>query len=356
MSTARGWRYVDLVEESWRRLDAVAIVAGGIVTVLATGLGLLSTQSLHDAAALAERQTLAGVHAVSVTSLDGQLLNARACGRLREIDSVVASGAYYGENTALDTTWPPTNVALSVVDVSSGALDVWLPERDAELGIIVGSDYSDSMGIVPGTTVTLDGTPLTVTSTTTGGATPLALKSALVRVVPAVDDAPECWIRLVPGASAEAQFVAEQAFPSREVVAAPHAQTDDLASDPEGVLRFGDSSVSAGVAFAVLVVVLALRSVMGRREAGIYRTSGTSLPELFVMSAWQGAVVVALAGSVAVSAVLLRAVLDVSLPLDAGAVYYILQPTLALILAALAIWPLLDLAVASRRVIANMRG
>jgi hypothetical protein len=278
------------VEETWRRFGRRDLLEGFVVAGLAAGIVLIGVSDYQQALSAARAQVEAGV-TVFVAEPSGDasydLVDPGACRRMASSPSVEAAGMAPGEDITLTATWLPARVTVPVLDVSVAALRVWWPEAPAAGGLFVGPDLAEQSGLAPGSVVSLDGEVLSVAGALPDSVLPAVWRANLIRTTPALEAtrAGACWYRVGREAVDLAPLLPMAAFPGSLPLISPYQRVDVLSSNPESVLHGGPSGWVWGVALAVVAAMEVLIGLAGRREAAIYRATGTRWPDLLGMSA-----------------------------------------------------------------------
>lgn len=349
------WRPEELIDEAWRRLAPAHLVLASAVCALVVALLLWSAADLASAVALADARAAAGADVAVVSVPDGETLDAGACARSANNGSVLVAGADFGENTSVDGRWQPVGTAVPVRDVTLAALRTWWPDAPLDGSLIVGRDLRDSSGLDVGMTVTINGELLTVGEALPQAVRPDLWQASLLRVVPAAGPALECWIRAASGTVAAVGQIAATAFPDNHPIVVPFAQADELSADPRAMLanspgRFG-WLMGGGAALALWFLVELSR----REESGVYRTTGTSWPELGAMSLVQTVILVVAPAAFATVATVLGLLVLSDLPTTGTALWFVLQPVVLAVLMMCAGGPILHMLSAAGAQVDSMR-
>lgn len=340
--TLSGWRLGELIDESWRRMRGVHLVLAALVASLAAAVTLAGSADLLAALDIVEAREQQGVDLFVTSVPDTEVLDGGMCERIASTAGVRAAGAYYGENITANATWVPAGIAVPIVDVSPGGLHVWWPAAPAEGGLFVGDDLAATIGLSAGMDVQLDGQQVPISAVLPRTVLPDTLQAGVVRVVPAVDGATECWVRLDPGARGAARDIAESAFLDNTLITAAFAELDDLSADPLTALD-GPTHLAWTLAAGAALVLMLVVALGGRTEVGIYRATGSDWSDLVAMSVVQTVVLVAYSVSLAVSATLLVVHLRTGVPSASDEVWFVVQPTLLYALTLVVLGPTIQL-------------
>ena len=355
MSPRWGWRWSDLVEEAWRRIGGATVLAAVFLAATTAVLGMGIVNRLATAAETERALEVAGLDIAQIVVPDGETLNADTCARLASLDSVVASGAYFGEAITTPGTWTATQVEVPVLDVSLGALQAWWPAAPQAGGIFVGPDYAAATGLEGGAQIAIGDSVVVLSGILPDRVAPAELRASLVRIVPAVGQAPQCWLRLDRHARGIAQTVAEAAFPESEVAAVPFLRATDLMTDPETVLDSQAIGLATIGAIVLIGLAVAIRAFILRGELAIYRVTGTSRIELLFMAQLQSLMLLVPAWTSGVGLTLVWFAAQPILGTSPSTLWFVLAPLVSIGAAAVVLLPCADLVVASRPVLRHGR-
>lgn len=323
-----GWRFADLLDESWRRMSGPQAVLAVIVCAAVLAVGVSAAGELRASIAEAERLRAAGTTVMVAVVPEGEYITAAQCARLSRSDQVLAAGLVMGEAVRADARWAPAGVDVPVADMTLGAVQAWWPGAPADISLYVGMDLGATREMVRAPTITLAGEPHVVRTRLDQSVRPGVLQASLVRIVPAVGAGRECWFRIAPGvARADAESLSAAAISDTLSHAAPFAVEDDLAVNPEDGLRTAGARLLLWSALGGVVLVAALVGASLRQETGIYRATGTSSSELLLMHVIQSAIIVPTGAGIGASGALLWCALG-GQPLPADGVWYVVQPML----------------------------
>lgn len=115
--------------------------------------------------------------------------------------------------------------------------------------------------------------------------TPAILHAGVVRVVPAMGTAPECWIRVAPGIDPESvRYFAAAGFSDVPVITVPFAKAGDLSVDPATILAHGASRYLwvAGAAVDLLLSMFVALDLPLTLDAFRFVASPAIIPTLTV--------------------------------------------------------------------------
>lgn len=336
-----GWRLGELRDEAVRSIG-YRHIAAGIITALVC-VGLIAVGALDLSRAIAHRHTLeeGGISVyVAQTMNPNDPLDAAACARIASGNGVLAAGGYMGENTTADAEWQPSGIRVQLVDLTLGALQVWWPDAPAAGGLFVGNDLAATIGIGESASVTIDGVPLTVQGTLPETVKSSIVQASVVRVVPALGNATECWYRTAPGAAGPLDELASAAFPNQLVGTKPFLEPGTGSITPREILTSGPSALAWPIALGIAVLLWAALGIMDRRETAVYRSLGTSRAEFAALLLIRFVVVaLPLACLAVVGSILAYIMLGNAWDPDLG--MYLLQPVVVFLLGSLVLAVLL---------------
>ena len=355
MNPRWGWRWPDLVDEAWRRVGGVTVLTAAFLAATTGVLGVGIVSRLAAAAEAERALEIAGLDVTQVVVPDGETLDAASCARLGSSDAVAASGAYFGEAVGTPGTWITTRVEVPVLDVSLGALHVWWPEAPPTGGVFVGPDYAAATGLEGGAQIAIGGSVVVLSGVLPDRVAPAELRASLVRIVPAVGQASQCWLRVDRHARGVSQAIAESAFPESAVVAVPFVRATDLTADPEAVLDSQALRLATAGAIVLTGLAVAVRAFILRGEFAIYRVTGTSRRELLVMAQLQALMLLVPAWTSGIGLTLVFFAAQPILGTSPSTLWFVLAPLVSVGAAAVVLLSCADLVVASRPVLRNGR-
>lgn len=355
MRLGSNWRPIELVEETWRRLTRVHLGLAFMIGLLATGILLVNVQELSTALVIVDENKLRGENIFVIAVPDEESLDSTTCESLSRQDWVETSGSVFGENVAADATWEPAGVRLSVIELSQGALGSWWPDAPNSGGVFVGNDLSGTLGISPKAKIASSGELTTINDSLPLSVTPKNLQASIVRVVPAVGAAQECWFRVTPLGQGSAGSLAQVRFPNNTMLTAAYARGNDLAGDPEDQL-FTSQGLTLWVgAVGVALIFIAFVGLSRRSEVGIYRALGTRWSEVWFMAVLQIFVLTALSTSLVVASSMLWLAVTQTLPLTGDIIWYLTAPVASYALIVCAAGPLIQTLAASGKIVNTMK-
>jgi hypothetical protein len=339
VSAAQSWKWIrkshwhlsDLIEESWRRLGPQDLLAAILTGVLAAAIVSINAIDLHRASDAAQAHIDAGITVFEITAVandDGvETLDPFLCSAIATNPSVIAAGGIRGADTSIRVRWEPSGLEVQTLDLTHGALAVWWPEAPLEGGFFAGVDLAERTGIGRGSTITVNGQAATITGVLPETVRPSEWRSAILRIVPPSEAGNwSCWMRLKSNASRFASNIAAAAYPTRAAATAPYAKANELSSSPESILKNGPSRWIWWAALGAGAVINLLLGLTGRREAAVYRATGSRYGDLWAMATLRAVVVIAIPGVLATSVATAVAVHTGAGILEPASLWYAIQP------------------------------
>ncbi|MDR0593441.1 MAG: hypothetical protein LBG60_09375 [Bifidobacteriaceae bacterium] len=338
------WRLGDLVEEAWRRLRLPDLFAALLSASLAAGIVIVGALDLGRATDAAKAWIAAGSTVFEITAQPDEngleSLDPFACAAIEGSPSVIAAGASRGQAPDLKVEWEPSQSEVRIWDLTVEAVSVWWPDMPLAGGLFAGADLSSRTGIGAGSVVSSNGEGAVLAGVLPATVLPDSWRAAVVRTVPPVSEGNwSCWMRLDPAAVDFAPEIANSGYPAQPVVVTPYAKADELYTDPASILLEGPGRWVWWAAVAVVTVLEILLGLAGRREAGIYRATGSRHRDLWAMATVRSIVVIGLPVTLATTGAIAATLLMATSVLDFASLWYVVQPVCLYALATLAISP-----------------
>lgn len=348
-----------MLEEAARRLRLRDGIVAATCALLAGGIVVGNGADLARAVRAARTQLAAGVTVFSVEPHDPLAagLDPLACAGLTGNSAVIAAGASKGEDVTAGARWSPSGLPVSVWDLTPQALQVWWPDMPAAGGLFVGRDLAEVTGLAGGDPIDLGDDVVETVAVLPDTVRPAAWQASLIRTVPATGAGRwECWFRVDPGTGDQAPDLAAAAFPDVEYSIRPFARTDELSTSPLQLLSGSSGRWTWLAAVGIVVALQGVVALAGRGESGIYRATGSRLPDLWLMATVRALILVGVAvplgavgGAVVLSADPLALTSEVAL-------WYVLQPVVLFASALLVALPVIDTVAATGSVADTLTG
>lgn len=290
MGRPRGWRPNELVREATRNIGPRHLISGVLVTLLLTGLALLSSsQAFSSLEQEADRQGAGSL--VVLVAADGERpLNAATCESMNASAGVEAAGG-------IAATRPPPAQAfagsapVTTEYVTPHAIRVWDPTSTTAT-TVVGADLSATGAVGPGTVLLWpDGAQTRVASELTPSVPVTRLRSGVL--VPRTTDTAlsECWVRMSPGAVDYGVTLASYVFRDAGAQIVPFTTLSPGVKSPSQQWHAYADAQPWVVGALMLALVAGLTTWTRRTELAIYRAFGTGRAAITFMLLIEQAVV-----------------------------------------------------------------
>lgn len=335
-ATGRRWRLADLLEESGRRAGAGVILLLVVAGLVAVVLIAMSAGTLQRAFAQQRAELAMGRDVWVLTFSETDPAPAATCEQLPWTSSAItASGARLDAQTS-DATMLATGQRLPTTTITPGALAVWWPSGGVADGLLLGRDAAQAYDLSPAVPITLGSTQSFIAAVLPETVAPAVLQSSLVIVAPPAGTTRECWVRMEPHAQdGVTELLAAGLSMQQELfLAAPYLPEDTLRATPSQIAA-EPTIVHIGVGAATILLAVLAGALLDRREMGIYRLTGTLRSDLLLM--WLIPITVAgiAAASLALAAAAIALALPLGIPAHSQTWWYLLQPAIAALTAAL---------------------